>query len=249
MISVVIPTLNEEHYLGKLLDSLAKQSFKDFEVMVVDGKSEDKTQKVASSFANRFKSFTLLVARKRNVAHQRNLGAEKSSGESLLFLDADAVLPRDFIARLFKKAEGYDCVVCLSKPWQPSTTQKLFYVFVDFTLLASQYFWPIAPGTNIFVKKKVFKKLSGFDERIDVGEDIDFIQRAKRSGFKYRVFTHPFILVSTRRLEYEGTLRYFLKLVHGLFHLIVKGPIRDRRAIGYELGMYDKLEGKDNSKT
>ena len=78
--SIVIPCLNEEKYLPKLLTNLEKQTLKDFEVIVVDGQSEDKTLAKATSFNNRLKIKTL-KADKRNVSFQRNLGAKNAKGE------------------------------------------------------------------------------------------------------------------------------------------------------------------------
>lgn len=73
--SVIIPTLNEEKYLPHLLGDLSKQSNKEFETIIIDGKSEDLTQKKALSFSKEL-SMKLIESRKRNVSVQKNLGGK-----------------------------------------------------------------------------------------------------------------------------------------------------------------------------
>src|SRR5258706_4031142 len=89
--SVVIPALNEEKFLPKLLASLAAQTVKDFEVVVVDGSSKDKTVTVARSFAKKLPKLQVVVSKVASLPLQRNLGAKKTTGEWLIFIDADSV--------------------------------------------------------------------------------------------------------------------------------------------------------------
>ena len=91
-ISIIIPTLNEEKFLPKLLDSLAGQQDKDFEVIVVDGASGDKTVEVAQSYIKKVPHLTIIQAEKPGVSYQKNLGASRATGEWLLFVDADVIL-------------------------------------------------------------------------------------------------------------------------------------------------------------
>jgi len=88
--SIVIPTLNEECYLPNLLCDLSRQTCRDFEVIVVDANSEDQTNYQAQQFKERFDAFTFLASTKRNVSHQRNLGADRAVADWLIFLDAQA---------------------------------------------------------------------------------------------------------------------------------------------------------------
>ena len=99
-ISIVIPALNEENYLPHLLTSLTKQTKRDFEVIVVDGSSTDKTVEVARSFASRLPKLEVIVSQKANLPLQRNMGARASSGEWLAFIDADSILLPYFIERI-----------------------------------------------------------------------------------------------------------------------------------------------------
>src|SRR6266480_923896 len=99
LFSIIIPTLNEEHYLPKLLTDLQKQTQQNFEVIVVDGKSEDNTKEQAISFAKKL-PLKFIETPTRNVSHQRNLGAKHALGAYLFFLDADTRIDRDTIEKI-----------------------------------------------------------------------------------------------------------------------------------------------------
>src|ERR1051325_6774558 len=98
--SIVIPTLNEERYLPHLLLDLSRQTFRNFEVTIVDGMSEDQTVFNARQFQNRFERFRVLESDRRNVSHQRNLGAQTARADWLIFFDADNRLPKDFLQKI-----------------------------------------------------------------------------------------------------------------------------------------------------
>ena len=89
-ISVVIPALNEEKYLPQLLQSLSEQTQPDFEVVVVDGSSKDRTVELARSFSSKLPALNVIVSPTARLPLQRNLGARATSGEWLVFLDADS---------------------------------------------------------------------------------------------------------------------------------------------------------------
>src|SRR3989344_1216243 len=95
--SVIIPTLNEAKFLPNLLKDLSKQTNQDFEVIIVDGKSKDDTLKKAESLRTQLPQLVILENAKRNVSHQRNLGAKHAQGKVLLFVDADSGLPPFFL--------------------------------------------------------------------------------------------------------------------------------------------------------
>ena len=100
-LSIVIPTLNEEKYLSFLLGSIKKQNFQDFEVIVADANSEDKTIEVAKK-----ENCKIVLSGGRLPAKEKNKGALSAKGDVILFLDADIVLPDNFLRdslREFKK--------------------------------------------------------------------------------------------------------------------------------------------------
>lgn len=99
MLSIVIPTLNEEKFLPRLLSSIKKQSFSDYEIIVSDGGSKDNTKKIALENNCQFVEDFI----HHHPSWQRNNGAAIARGEILIFLDADTVLQDDFLEKTTKE--------------------------------------------------------------------------------------------------------------------------------------------------
>ena len=100
MISIIIPTLNEESYLPLLLRSIQLQTYKgDYEIIVGDAKSTDKSRTIAQKFG-------CLVVDGGNPAQGRNAGAKVAKGDILVFLDADVQLPRNFLDNAISEFES-----------------------------------------------------------------------------------------------------------------------------------------------
>src|SRR5215207_2941473 len=95
-LSIIIPTLEEAHFLPMLLSDLRRQSAMALEVIVVDASSHDATAFIARSYAIETQVLVHEVTR-RNVAFQRNFGANVATGEILAFLDADARIDERFV--------------------------------------------------------------------------------------------------------------------------------------------------------
>jgi O-antigen biosynthesis protein len=99
-VSVIVPTYNEEQYIGECLGTLLAQSHPDYEVIVVDDGSTDRTIDIARSFG-----VEIIQQNHRGPGVARNVGAEQASGEILSFLDADMSFDQDFLANLVKPIE------------------------------------------------------------------------------------------------------------------------------------------------
>lgn len=103
LISVVIPTYNEEKVIGECLDSLQNQSIKDFEIIIVDDGSSDNTPDIVS----KYKNILLLRQNHQGPAMARNLGASHAKGKILVFVDADMAFDKNFLKNLTRPiAEG-----------------------------------------------------------------------------------------------------------------------------------------------
>src|SRR5918992_6153110 len=145
--SIVIPTLNEENYVGSLLSDIARQTRMADEVIVVDGKSQDAT----TSVVERFPDVDLLIGAP-SVANQRNLGGRKASGDILVFLDADVRLPETFLEDFLKRIEQRDLdVACpLYMPYRSTLLTKSIHAYVNVVL---QKVLPSGAGHCIAVRR------------------------------------------------------------------------------------------------
>lgn len=211
-LSCIIITLNEEKYLPKLLNSLKKQTFKNFEVVVADYNSQDKTRKIARKYSCR-------ITLGGNYSVGRNNGAKIAKGKYFLFLDADSILPKDFLEinfTAFKGSKKGTGTVPL-KPLSDKRFDRLFFKFYDYWSRAMSKISPHCAGCGIFVKKDVFKRVSGFDERVVFAENHDFTRRAKKYGF---IILPRFMYTSVRRMDKEGKSKFVIKYIYaGLYRL------------------------------
>lgn len=107
-LSIIIPTLNEELFIPKLLGDFQKQTKRNFEICVVDSASKDKTRELSLQFKKNLPLF-FFENKKKNVSIQRNFGAKKARGKYLVFLDADTRVEPTFARKLereIKKRKG-----------------------------------------------------------------------------------------------------------------------------------------------
>ncbi len=172
-ISVIIISLNEEFRLPKLLACLKRQTFKNFEVIVADARSTDKTRAIAKQWGAR-------VVEGGPVAVGRNAGAKAAKGSLLVFLDADVTFTNDFLSKIYESCtlNNYDLAACWSQPDSKRLSSKFFYNFFNVHIWLGQRFSPRVPGYCIIATRSLYKKLGGFDVRVQF-EDTDFSARAR----------------------------------------------------------------------
>lgn len=197
--SIIIPTYNEEEYLPVLLDSIKEQDFDDYEVIVADANSTDRTREIAQEYG-------CTVVDGGLPAVGRNNGASVAKGEILLFLDSDLQLTEDYLRNVLYEfqMEHLGIAITQMKPLSNKVQDKLFHDFANYFMIGVENIKPHGAGCyGIIAKKSLHDKCEGFDETLTFGEDTDYIERlAKKEPF--RVLRNAKIGVSTRRLEEEG---------------------------------------------
>lgn len=201
-LSIIIPTLNEEKYVGKLLDCLTKQTYKNFEVIVVDGSSDKRTKNLVMGYKGRL-NLMWMTSKKRHVSSQRNLGAKEAKYLRLLFLDADSEVGDRFIEESIKNSE-IDSIIIPN--YIPNSNRLKHHIFFS---LINSFFWllrgikPCGIGICIFSSRDIHKKIKGFDESFQWTDDMDYVSRAA-AYFKYKI-TKAKVLASVRRFDEQGT--------------------------------------------
>jgi glycosyltransferase involved in cell wall biosynthesis len=209
MISIIIPTLNEEKILEKTLTSLRELHDVPYEIIVSDGRSTDKTIEIAKKYADKVVVYEGTT--RQTIGMGRNLGAASASGEYFLFLDADMYIPD--INTFFKKAVGIfeeKKLVGLSAylkvfPEMANfgdivvfwCSNRLFYLLNDILGAGASY------GEFQMVRAGVFNVLHGYDETIAVAEDNEFFKRLAKAG---KTWIEPTLVVfhTSRRAHKIG---------------------------------------------
>jgi glycosyltransferase involved in cell wall biosynthesis len=208
MLSIVIPTYNEEDYLPILLSSLQSQSFTDYEVIVADNDSTDDTKSIAVSFGADVVSGGM-------PGKGRNIGATNSNGELILFLDADVILDdKDFLKDIITefRDKKLDIATCEILPLSDKNIDAVIHSAYNMFITATASFMPFAPGFCILVDKKCHNFVNGFDEEIKLGEDSDYVKRISKHK-KFDVLKSHKIPVSIRRLERDGRANVITKYI------------------------------------
>ena len=231
MISIIIPTFNEEKYLPILLSCIKDQTYKDYEVIVADANSTDKTKEMAIEFGAR-------VVEGGIPGIGRNNGTKKAQGEVLLFIDSDVRFENDFIEKVLTefKTKNLDFAIPYFHTKNESKRLSLFFKNANIYKKVMQHTrFPDGTGQFFIAKKSVFEKLGGFSD-YQVAEDTDLAWRAARK--KYKVGTvSPRFYSSTRRLEKVGILWISsVWLLIGIFFLF--GVIKRKSIQEFSLKLY-----------
>lgn len=236
-ISVVIPTLNEENFLPYLLTDLKKQKETDFEVIIVDGNSNDNTKKKALDYKSDLK-ITFYSVSKRNVSYQRNFGAAKANGAYICFFDADLRISPSFLKKVIKAIQKNKHLIYIPAVMPQDRTLHNMVTFnvLNFLIETSlKTAKPFSSGGSMIIEKNYFYFLGGFDENLFLAEDHEIIQRAKAGGVTAQLLYQSKVKVSLRRLKKEGRLDLYKKYLIATFHILRNGKI-DQKIFEYKMG-------------
>jgi glycosyltransferase involved in cell wall biosynthesis len=237
LVSIVIPALNEEQYLPKLLEDLVAQTVRNFEVVVVDGDSDDKTKEKALSFAHTL-PLRVIDSPKRNLSFQRNLGAKNAQSDLIFFLDADARIEPQMLQRLGEAVHSQKGRLYL--PY-PKPDNKMFFDIIGFKagILFVRFLDSIgiayALGPAIVIDKQLFNHIKGFDERAYVSEDQNLIIKARKAKVRPVFLPTVSYFFSMRRFKKEN--RIILTIKYLIFTIITftKGAVYTD-SITYKMG-------------
>jgi len=174
LVSVIIPTKNSSKTLEACLESIKNQTYKNIELIVVDNNSTDNTKEIAKKYTD--KVFNFGPERSAQV----NFGVEQANGEYVYKVDSDFVLDSEVVDQCVKKAdEGFDAVVVHNSPdIRISWIAKIRKFEID------MYKYDISHSVARFVKKEIYQKIGGINEKMIACEDYDFQNKLNRANFK-----------------------------------------------------------------
>lgn len=239
--AIVIPTLNEEHYIGILLDSIIAQTIKPQEVVVVDAFSKDGTIKEIKKRQKILPQLKYYQIPKYTISRQRNLGASKTNSPHILFLDADMKMhDKDTLERYTKEIskKSPDIAACENMALSKDLRDIILFKAWDVTNRLMKPLWPVATTMNLYVNRQMFQKVGGFDEEVRIWEDCNLIQRIVKLDGKFIFLNKPKMYTSVRRFKKEGRIRMTLKTFQAITQIAMYG-YRDIR-VNYEFGHFTK---------
>lgn len=215
LVSIIIPTKNSARFLKNCLKSIKKQSYKEIETLIVDGKSTDQTQEIAK----KYKVPVLICVPKVpkgtfDAPHKKNYGAGKAKGKYVYTVDADMELTKDVVKEAVELCEnGADAVILPEDSfgkgiWAQAKNLERRCYFGDDTIESPR-----------FAKKSVWTHVGGLDVNLGGGgEDWDFYQKLQDSGYKTK-------RVKSMVMHNEGDLQ--------LSHLLKKRFMYGRDSLKY----------------
>lgn len=220
MLSIVIPTYNEEKQLAALLETIKSQSFSTYEVIVADNNSTDATVEIARQYG-------AVITDGGLPGKGRNYGAAVASGQFILFLDADVRLAPNFLRDIVLEFndKGYGVATCKIAPISERPIDKFMHGCYNWLIVLTARFRPFAPGFCILARREVHDVIKGFDEKIMLGEDSDYVQRASRIT-KFGILESQRINVSVRRFDRDGRFNVALKYILSGIYVCLFGNIK-----------------------
>jgi GT2 family glycosyltransferase len=184
---VIVPTYNAERILSRCLTAISESAYRDFELLVVDDQSSDRTLSVAAGFPCR----AIRLERHGGAAAARNAGARHSSGEALLFVDSDIVVKKDTMNRFVDSLRQYPAVFGIYS--QKPGIDKLLCLYQNFyahrSMMQTSDITPVFYSYCAAVRKTAFDEVGGFDESWTRAtfEDVEFGLRLTAAGHTIRL--------------------------------------------------------------
>lgn len=227
--SIVIPTLNEEILLPKLLSQISQlvnENKYEIEVIISDGGSSDSTLEIGKKYTN--KIITNKQNHQENISIGRNKGASLCTGDILIFINADILFADinlffDELNRVFDNPNyiAYTCSVDV-QPGEKIFADKIFLNFYNYYF----HFLNIigigmGRGECQVIRKEIFELSGGYNENIVAGEDFDFFKRIRKIGRIYFSQKNK-IYESPRRYRKYGHIYIFFSWLFNSIFVILK---------------------------
>lgn len=193
-ISIIIPALNEENFIERLLSQFDKEikCKNQIEIIISDGGSTDATLEISKKYADR-----IIVNKKnipQNISQGRNEGAKNSLGDVLIFLNADTYVKNlnHLLTESKKELENKNVAAIACRiivfPEEAILTDKLFHSFYNYYVsLLNKFIMGMGRGECHIVNRNFFIEAGGYNENLAAGEDFDLYKRLRKSGeIKFR---------------------------------------------------------------
>ena len=204
--SIIVPVFNRPDEVDELLQSLCSQTLKDFEVIIVEDGSKTPCKDVCDKYAG-ILDLHYYVKANSGPGQSRNYGVERASGEWVIILDSDVVLPTDYMkavdSELTAKSQEPDAIAAWGGPdaAHPSFTpvqKAISYSMTSFFTTGGirggkaklDKFYP--RSFNMGIRRDVYRQLGGFS-KMRFGEDIDFSYRIVEAGYTPRLFSDAWV--------------------------------------------------------
>ncbi|MDJ0518784.1 MAG: glycosyltransferase, partial [Trichodesmium sp. MO_231.B1] len=183
-VSVIIATYNNGHYILEAIASIFNQTYRSYEIIVIDDGSTDNTRQVLEPYLDKLR---YVYQENKGVSHARNLGLEMARGEFISFLDADDFFLRDKLAKQVAIFDARPSLGIVHSGWRLINEKgekisdiELWHNSLELDLETWVVWKPVT--ISMMFRKSWIKSAGGFDTRWHHGEDIDLVLRLSING-------------------------------------------------------------------
>lgn len=195
-ISIIVPVYNAERYLHRCVDSILKQTFTDFELLLVNDGSKDASGRICDEYAVKDERVKVFHKQNGGVSSARNLGLNNVSAEWIAFVDSDDWIEHDYLQRLNKPDVETDLFLSGYQPWLPLVEEKTYNGREEITdLLSKHIFYFSNVYAKLFHVDIIRKQNIRFDEKMNYAEDTVFV-------FSYLLYISHIMTVSSSGYHY-----------------------------------------------
>lgn len=211
--SIVIPCYNSEKYIKSCLDSIFSLNYpkKEYEVILVDGGSKDKTLEIIKKY-----NIRLVHSKNISISNSRNLGAKQAKGENLVFVDSDCMVEKELLNKAERYFKKYICCGSFYDPPAKAGWIAKTWLYIE-GKKKGLVNW--LPGCLTFVKRSAFLDVNGFNETLQTGEDFDFCSKLRKKG--HQLYNDPGLLVV--HLGQTDDIKNFFKKEMWRGNALIKG--------------------------
>jgi len=233
LFSIIIPCYNQAHFLPDCLESLLKQTYSNWEAIIVNDGSTDNTYEVSKSYYSIDSRIRIIQKENGGLSSARNKGISEANGERLIFLDSDDFLYENCLENIASiiRTVNDNCLIKCGYSYISEDKQK---ILSDVTVYKKESLYPeilegnIGPCHSICISKQLVKSIGFFDESLKSVEDWDFWMRAIKAGATIEII--PDSLVYYRYAKQSMSRNPFM-LYDALKTVILRGPKKDERII------------------
>ncbi len=218
MISVIVPTFNEETGIAACLRSLCSQTLprEEYEIIVVDGNSKDRTRELAKEYADE-----VMIQNSKKVGGARNDGVLRARGDIVATTDADCVVPPEWLKVIQHDFHRYDIAQLYGGiyPIEDGIKNRLSLMGANIFSRIGYYTGALyyTLGCNTAFDRDAFIR-AGMYRCIDAGDDLEIARRLKKLG-KVMYDSHMRVGFSMRRYSQFGTM----KSLYEWFYIVARG--------------------------
>lgn len=226
MISVIIPTLNEEKCIEECLLSLRAQRYEEkYEIILVDGQSGDRTAAIAKKYVDK-----LIMKSPKGPAVARNAGAREAKYPIVAFIDADCLAEHNWLEEIERSFK--ENIVGLGGVVRPSSGTRfdrlMFKINSDWWVRLSARFGVYQLyGNNCAYRRENFLKIGGFNEKISFFEDTELSMRMKKVG-RLRINKRMVVSTSIRRFRQMGYIKVGIINMKAFLNFLLGRPIKTK---------------------